>query len=66
MNEPQKCECRDDACWPDGRSLDRRTFVKLTALTAASASATGMPVMAGPFDDVNEYLRAIPSDKKLR
>ena len=25
-----------------------------------------MPVMAGPFDDANEYLKAIPFDKKLR
>jgi non-lysosomal glucosylceramidase len=66
MDEPQNCECRDDACCPDDRSVDRRTFVKLAALTAASASAAGMPAMAGPFDDVNEYLRAIPSDKKLR
>ena len=50
MNEPQNCECRVDADCPDGRSLDRRTFAKLAALTAATASASGMPV-GGFFAD---------------
>ncbi len=65
MKKNKNYECADEACCPDARGLDRRSFVKLAALTATSASAAGMPVMAGPFDDVNEYLRVIPTDKKL-
>jgi uncharacterized protein (DUF608 family) len=66
MNDNQNCTCHDNTCCPESQNVNRRTFVKLAALTAASASVSKMPVMAGPFDDVNEYLQAIPTDKKLR
>ncbi|MGI9456386.1 MAG: GH116 family glycosyl-hydrolase, partial [Aeoliella sp.] len=32
---------------------------------AATATTTGLPIMAGPFESENEYLRLIPTDKKL-
>ncbi len=46
-------------------SLPRREFVKLTAAAAAGSALTQMPVMAGPFENTNDYLRLIPEDKKL-
>ncbi len=58
-------ECRDNNCGCGPPT--RRDFVKLAGLAATSAvAAVGrMPVMAGPFDGDNEYLRTIPTDKKL-
>lgn len=44
--------------------LDRRDFIKASTLLTGSA-LTGLPAMAGPFKDSNEYLRLIPVDKKL-
>ncbi|MCF7668488.1 MAG: hypothetical protein K9N48_01780 [Verrucomicrobia bacterium] len=46
--------------------MDRRNFLKLTGLTAASAMLCPrpLPVMAGPFDE-NAYRKLIPTDKKL-
>jgi hypothetical protein len=63
MNSERTC--------PDGRCdcgglLPRRDFLKLTGLAAAAAAvADGMPVMAGPFENENEYLQSIPHDKRL-
>ncbi len=42
----------------------RREFIEFVSL-ASLAPVLPMPVMAGPFDDVNDYLRLIPADKKL-
>lgn len=61
------CDCRDGDCHEGrdaARQLPRREFLKLTGGAAAIAlGPRRMPVMAGPFD--NEYLRVIPSDKRL-
>ena len=46
-------------------SLPRREFIKLTAAATASSTLTPMPVMAGPFENTNDYLRLIAADKKL-
>ena len=56
--------CRDPGCGCGPTS--RRDFIKVVGLAASSVAAAGrMPVMAGPFEEDNEYLRAIPVDKKL-
>ena len=50
-----------------GSGLPRRDFLKLGSVAAGGAALmrTGlMPVMAGPFEE-NEYLKAIPADKRL-
>lgn len=45
--------------------MSRRQFVALSSAAIASAAASGsLPTMAGPFE-ANEYLKAIPADKKL-
>ncbi|UCD52415.1 MAG: hypothetical protein JSW27_07210 [Phycisphaerales bacterium] len=46
--------------------LNRREFIALASLgaTAAALDGLGLPVMAGPFEE-NEYLRIIPTDKRL-
>ena len=46
-------------------AMSRREFMQATGAVAAGLAAGGMtqPVMAGPFD--NEYLKIIPTDKKL-
>jgi len=47
------------------RSMSRRQFVGLgSAAIAAAATSRQLPTMAGPFEE-NEYLGAIPADKKL-
>jgi uncharacterized protein (DUF608 family) len=45
--------------------LPRRDFLKWTSLAASGLAFSRMPVMAGPFADVNEYLEVIPEDKRL-
>ncbi len=54
-------ECAQAGCCPD---LNRRQFVALGGAVLAAAASSPLPVMAGPFD-TNEYLEAIPVDKKL-
>ena len=53
----QECDCT---------VINRREFMALTAAGAAGTvlNNTLLPVMAGPFEE-NEYLKAIPFDKKL-
>ncbi|MBN1851287.1 MAG: hypothetical protein JW829_01130 [Pirellulales bacterium] len=45
----------------------RRDFLALAGLAAAGTlvGGHGQPIMAGPFEDENEYLKTIPIDKKL-
>jgi len=45
--------------------MPRRDFMKSIALGAGVLLQTKMPVMAGPFESENEYLKLIPTDKKL-
>ncbi len=56
--------CHDGRCC---EGINRREFVALgtAMITGAAATATHtLPTMAGPFE-TNEYLEAIPADKKL-
>ncbi len=56
--------CHDPGCGCGPTS--RRGFIKVIGLAASTVAAAGrMPVMAGPFDEDNEYLQTIPRDKKL-
>ena len=47
-----------------GSGMARREFIKMIGTGAALIGTPGMAVMAGPFEP-NEYLQAIPTDKKL-
>ena len=59
MNDTkQSCNC-SGGC----DSANRRDFLKLVGLGTA-AIATGMPVMAGPFEP-SDFEKLIPADKKL-
>ena len=56
--------CRDPGCGCGPTS--RRDFIKVAGLAASTVAAAGrMPLMAGPFEEDNEYLQTIPRDKKL-
>ncbi len=55
--------CRGKRCRCNS-SLSRRDFIRTTAAGTA-IGAYGLPVMAGPFENENEYLKLIPTDKKL-
>jgi non-lysosomal glucosylceramidase len=61
--------CQDPSCGcgTGPARPNRREFVQLIGLGAAAMAAQGvaLPTMAGPFDDVNEYLQIIPRDKRL-
>ena len=64
MKQDNPCDAQQCGC---GSSLPRRDFLKLSA-TASASSLVGAPalsVMAGPFENVNEYLRVISTDKRL-
>ena len=66
MNDKTKLEANKPCC--SGNSactsqLGRREFLQIGA-SATTATAVSLPVMAGPFE-ANEYLQAIPIDKKL-
>jgi len=56
--------CQGTGCQCDG--LNRREFIALASLGATAAALEGLtlPVVAGPFEE-NEYLRIIPTDKRL-
>ena len=59
-------ECNSKNCDCGLQRIDRRHFLKVTGATGALAGlAANMPVMAGPFESQNDYLRLIPADKKL-
>jgi len=49
----------------DRRTLGRREFLAITGAGAAAVGLRAMPVMAGPFENTNEYLKLIPIDKRL-
>ena len=54
------CQCRKQ----DTEGLARRDFMKMAGAGALTLSTAGpWQVFAGPFD--NEYLKIIPTDKKL-
>jgi len=57
---PGCCRPREDR-----RTLGRREFLALGGAGAAAVGLRAMPVMAGPFEDTNEYLKLIPVDKRL-
>ncbi|MHC4945857.1 MAG: twin-arginine translocation signal domain-containing protein, partial [Planctomycetota bacterium] len=59
----QPCHCAG-GCGSDNK-IGRRSFIKAMGLGAAALGAANMPVMAGPFQDENEYSALIPVDKKL-
>ncbi|HML72909.1 MAG TPA: GH116 family glycosyl hydrolase [Anaerohalosphaeraceae bacterium] len=56
-----QCNCRQNT----GSSMSRREFVKLTGLTTAALAFKNTSLIAGPFEDKNDYLRVIPQDKRL-
>ena len=63
-NSAGGCGCKGNSCG----GLSRRDFMRIGGVAAAAAAtpgAIGRPVMAGPFDDTNEYLKIIPQDKRL-
>ena len=58
--------CCDDSSTCGSSAFNRRELLQLGgAGLAMGALRRSLPVMAGPFEDVNEYLRLIPADKKL-
>lgn len=57
------CTCGPCGC-ESASGVDRRGFLKLVGVGAMATGWTNLDVMAGPFEE-NEYLRAIPADKKL-
>ena len=57
--------CQDPSCGCGPVRPNRREFVQLVGLSAAAMAAQGLPAIAGPFEDVNEYLQVIPRDKRL-
>ncbi len=50
---------------PHRQPLPRREFLKLTTAVAAGSAVAQTPIMAGPFETTNDYLRLISADKKL-
>lgn len=66
--QDQASSCGGQSLEGSGRyeGLNRRDFMAVTAVGAAGAALSGrvLPIMAGPFEG-NDYLRIIPSDKKL-
>jgi non-lysosomal glucosylceramidase len=64
-NNSNQCDSSNCSC-NSNTNLSRRKFLSLTMYGAAGAmvSRSGLPVMAGPFEE-NEYLSTIPFDKKL-
>jgi len=60
---PTGCD-PEEGCQSLPAGIDRRDFLKASALGAAFAMVPGMPVFAGPFNE-NDYLKHIPADKKL-
>jgi hypothetical protein len=57
-------ECRDQGCGCGPAS--RRDFIRVIGRTATSLAAGGrMPIMAGPFEEDNDFLQTIPRDKRL-
>ena len=59
-------DCKDSNCSCNNNKpgIDRREFLKTSALGASLMMIPGMPVFAGPFDE-NDYQKYIPADKKL-
>ena len=57
----ESCCSREDRAWA------RRDFLAISGLAATGTlvSHTARPLMAGPFENENEYLNTIPIDKKL-
>ena len=55
-----KCSC-PSGC---GGGIERRDFLKFVALGAAAGVASGLPVMAGPFE-ASDFEKLVPADKKL-
>ncbi len=65
-NNQYDCSCKDgEKCEPhDLAGINRRTFIRHTAIGASMLAWPTMPLFAGPFDE-NDYLKYIPADKKL-
>ena len=64
--DTSKCNLSGGSC--NGKSnLTRRDFLARTMYGTAGAAILGsqLPLMAGPFENENEYLKTIPLDKKL-
>lgn len=58
---PPKRECCPSSSCADA---NRREFFKLLGLGAATATAVGLPIMAGPFT-LADFEKLVPADKKL-
>ena len=58
------CKSSNCSCNSGKSGIDRREFLKTSAIGASLMMVPGMPVFAGPFDE-NDYLKYIPADKKL-
>ena len=64
MPSGQKADSRGNSDCKCNAEMPRRTFLKVTAAGAAMGAGR-LPVMAGPFEDGNDYLKLIQADKKL-
>ncbi len=50
---------------PEKPEISRRSFMKSAAFGAGVLLHRRTPIMAGPFENTNQYLKLIPTDKKL-
>jgi len=58
----RSADCAGESCG----CVDRRGFLKLAGLGAASAAAGGLAQVAGPFEPADVVDHFVPADKKLR
>ena len=63
-NSFMKVPSNDSYCPGFSCNVERRDFIKITALGVAAALAPGMRAMAGPFETV-DFEKLVPADKKL-
>jgi len=60
-NTPENEACLSDSC---KCTINRRSFLKTSALALAGLALVKMPVMAGPFTR-EDFEKLVPADKKL-
>ena len=61
-NDSACCDNSPDGCSP---TMNRRQLLQIGSAAFAATFGDALPIMAGPFESENEYLRVIPHDKKL-